>query len=333
MRMGVFGSGRMAKVYGELIESSPDCDLVGFVGNSKDKCRELEDRFNVSAIPNGNFGALINNQDMDAVVVATPEWVRMEPINYAMDAGLNLLIEKPLADNWADTKVLCDRLLKYNKVVRFCHVLRFSPKFTQAKRIISGGSLGSICHVACRRNSNRKNVVRLLGNSNLAYWLSPHDVDLILDLISSPVVEVYSICGEPGFSQNNQMLTLIKFADATTAYHEIHWNTPELSEIAKEFSLEVRLENGVIDIEDFNNNVTVFGNGKTATSPDTHEHFEIHGKFYGYFRYMFDNFCACVREKRRSCEDINKIRDVSRVIEMMNTSLLSNRPVQSSEIA
>ena len=67
-------------------------------------------------------------------------------------------------------------------------MLRYSARFTALKTLIDQGGVGEIRHIYARRNSNSRRAQRVLGRTDLAFWLTPHDVDIIMtDLAMAPL--------------------------------------------------------------------------------------------------------------------------------------------------
>jgi N,N'-diacetyllegionaminate synthase len=213
-----------------------------------------------SSIPKvilGAGGAFLNEIEVDAVIIATPEWVRREPIQATIDAGKAILIEKPFAESWDEAKQLHKILRSYPHVIQFCHVLRFSPRFFAMKKMVSEGYVGDIRHMHGCRNSNNQRVKRVLGKANLAFWLTPHDVDIMRWLNESEVNSVYTLSRGELDTADDYIVSLLRFENGATATHEVSWCTPPLSAAAREAFFQVRGTGGAIELDDFATNISV----------------------------------------------------------------------------
>jgi predicted dehydrogenase len=322
----------MAAIYGRILQDHPLGQLVGFVGNSPGKCRDLEARFRVPAYPGGEYQRLLSGHELDAVIVATPEWVRDAPLQLASDAMFHLLIEKPVADTWLLSKQLIGRLRGYPRVVRFCHVLRFSPRFAALKAGVDRGAVGDLRHISSRRNSNRMRAARVVGRTDLAFWLTPHDIDMMRWVTGSEVESVYSLSRGALDSTDDYVVSALRFTNGVTATAEVSWCTPPLSSSAREAAFEVRGTNGVISLDDSAMNVEIFSAGDQVTAEDTYEAFEVAGQPQGFFRNLADDFLLTVSRGEASDAALTDAMEVARVSEMIRRSVGRRAEVSRAEV-
>ena len=66
-----------------------------------------------------------DSQGIDAVVLATPEWVRVNVIKDIIKFNKHILLEKPLAVNMQDADMIRNMILTYSKKFMVCHPLRY----------------------------------------------------------------------------------------------------------------------------------------------------------------------------------------------------------------
>lgn len=87
----------------------------------------------------------------DAVLIGTPENAHFDPCIKAIDAGYNVLLEKPIAQRLEECYAIAEHAKRAGVLVGVCHVLRYHPYFTKIKEIVDSGALGqiiSINHIA-----------------------------------------------------------------------------------------------------------------------------------------------------------------------------------------
>jgi predicted dehydrogenase len=331
-RTAIFGSGRMSRIYADIIQNNPSSYLVGFVGNTIQKSESLSREYGVPVYSVGDYRGFLSNHKVDALIIATPEWVRLDPIQAALDFQIPMLIEKPFSQSWEEAKKLYELLHSYQQVLQFCHVLRFSPRFDAMKKMISNGDLGELRHMSSRRNSNNVNVRRLLGKASLAFWLTPHDIDVMRWLTSSEIQSVYSLSRGTIDTADDYIVSLLRFSNGITAAHEISWITPPLSPSANEIKFEARGTNGAIVLNDSENNITKFSEGSRVESADTYEHFCVQGHYHGFFRIMIDNFIQRVQLGLKNSQDLEDALETTRVCEMMRRSIILRREIIRDEV-
>ena len=91
---------------GDLCEyyfNIPLAELVGFVGNSATTCLKLFEKYLVNSYPNSKYFKFLEDHNIDVVIIATPEWIRLERCRPLSNLK-NIILEKPIADNLVTIK-------------------------------------------------------------------------------------------------------------------------------------------------------------------------------------------------------------------------------------
>lgn len=96
----------------------------------------------------------------DAVIIATPDNLHVEPATAALVRGYDVLLEKPMAPALADCVRLVRTAQEQDRIFMIAHVLRYAPFFSTLHRIIQSGRLGDVVTVEHREN--------------VAYWHMAH---------------------------------------------------------------------------------------------------------------------------------------------------------------
>ena len=94
-----------------------------------------------------DFRKLLEQKDLDAVIVATPDHWHCLPTIMACQAGKDVYVEKPLALTVAKAGSWCGRRGKYNRVVQTGSQQRSGTHYARAVEVIRGGKLGKIAHI------------------------------------------------------------------------------------------------------------------------------------------------------------------------------------------
>jgi predicted dehydrogenase len=141
VRMGVVGVGQMGRQYAEAIQSIAGLELTALCNRSLDRIKDL---------PGEKFSdhrRLIASGQVDGVVIATPHWSHPEVAIGALNRGLHVLTDKPLAVHVADGR----RMLGAHKdgALRFGVIFneRTRPVHVKIKSMIEAGELGEIRRV------------------------------------------------------------------------------------------------------------------------------------------------------------------------------------------
>lgn len=83
----------------------------------------------------------------DAVFICTPDNMHYEPTILALEKGYDVLLEKPIAQSWAECSDIVSRARQLKRIVGVCHVLRYNPYFMKFREVVAGGTLGELISV------------------------------------------------------------------------------------------------------------------------------------------------------------------------------------------
>ncbi|HEY6257989.1 MAG TPA: Gfo/Idh/MocA family oxidoreductase [Xanthobacteraceae bacterium] len=291
----VVGTGLMADIYTSILSQRADCRVRAVVGNTPDKTRAFAARHGLEPYPAADYERpYADFPALRATVITTPEWIREAPVRAAVAHGQNILLEKPFAVSLAEAATLRTLLERPDRLTAICHVLRYSARFTALKALIEQGGVGEIRHIYARRNSNSARAQRVLGRTDLAFWLTPHDVDIMRWITGSEVVEVFARSRAKLREADDYLIANLRFANGVDAVLEISWCNPPLSGTSREAVFEVRGTKGFLEVEDSDMNVRLFQDGERVSSPDTYEYVDIQGAKRGFFEPMLDRFVTGV---------------------------------------
>lgn len=123
---------------------------------------------------------------VDAVVIATPPASHAELVLRALEAGADVLVEKPLAITAADAERCAARAAALGRIGMVGHLLRYHPAVARLVELAQGGELGELVAFAATRSSARAAV-----DARSTLWaLGPHDLAVLGALDASPADEI-----------------------------------------------------------------------------------------------------------------------------------------------
>jgi predicted dehydrogenase len=120
-----------------------------------------------------DYRKILDNKDIDAVVIATPDHWHATPTIEACKAGKDVYVEKPVAHNVAEGQAMLKAARKYNRVVAVGTQQRSSQHFQKAVEIVRSGKLGKIFWVQTWNFEN----ISPVGMSNESDSEAPSYVD------------------------------------------------------------------------------------------------------------------------------------------------------------
>ena len=146
-----------------------------------------------------DYKSMINENKIDLVAIATESGNHAEIALECIDAGINLIIEKPMAMSMADAEEIIRRSTEKKVKVSACHQNRFNIAIQEMRRAVESGRFGKLSHgsihVRWNRNKNYYDQAPWRGT-----WAQDggclmnqciHGIDLLRWMMGDEVVEVY----------------------------------------------------------------------------------------------------------------------------------------------
>lgn len=124
--------------------------------------------------------------DVDAIVMALPPQFHAELAIRFVEAGKDVLVEKPIALTVADAERAVAAAAANGRIFMVGHVLRFHPGFEQMKRLIDESELGEIRYI----HSHRLGLGKFHTENDALWDLAPHDLSMILAITGEPPISV-----------------------------------------------------------------------------------------------------------------------------------------------
>ena len=144
IRLGVIGLGNMGKFHADYLVQNkvPRCTLAAVASSSLEKLVRFP---GVQQFSTGE--ELIASGAVDAVLIATPHYSHTTVGIAAFDAGLHVLVEKPISVHKADAERLMAAAKRSGRVFAAMFQLRVEPRYKKLKKMIEEGELGEIVRV------------------------------------------------------------------------------------------------------------------------------------------------------------------------------------------
>ncbi|HEV3093151.1 MAG TPA: Gfo/Idh/MocA family oxidoreductase [Solirubrobacteraceae bacterium] len=172
--------------------------------------------------PVGELDAVLRDDSIEAVIVATPPKTHHAIVKQVLQAGKHVLVEKPLATRLSDAQELADIAADSELVLMPGHTFIYSPAVNAVRDLIQDGTVGDIHFVT----SSRMNLGKYQSDG-VVCDLAPHDLSILLYWLDQPVLGV-AASGSSVFKQDvpeTAFLTLT-FAGGSTANVQISWLAP-----------------------------------------------------------------------------------------------------------
>lgn len=167
--------------------------------------------------------ALIAGGEIDGVVLATPAATHYDVARVALDAGLDVFVEKPLALTAAQGSDLVERAKAGNLILMVGHILHYHPAIRRLREMINAGHLGQVRYIY----SNRLNIGKIRTEENILWSFAPHDISVLLGLLDEMPDQVTS-SGGAWLNQNlhDVTMTQLRFPSGVHAHIFVSWLHP-----------------------------------------------------------------------------------------------------------
>jgi predicted dehydrogenase len=129
-----------------------------------------------------SFEEMLADDDLQAVVIATPVPTHHPLAKQALEAGKHVFVEKPPAMRAAEMEELVGLAEERGLVLMPGHLLLYHPGVQKLKELVDSGQLGDVLCVY----GNRQNLGIIRTNENALWSLGVHDLSVILYLIGEP---------------------------------------------------------------------------------------------------------------------------------------------------
>ena len=149
LKVGIIGTGWIAESHISEYLKMPDVELVGVADLVDGKAEEFLRKWNA---PEGvrvyhSHKELIDNEELDAVSVCTYNMTHAECTIYALDHGVNVLLEKPMCVTLEEAVEIRKAEKRNGKIVSVGFQPRYNPNMQMIKYIIESGELGKVYHI------------------------------------------------------------------------------------------------------------------------------------------------------------------------------------------
>ncbi|HEV2721115.1 MAG TPA: Gfo/Idh/MocA family oxidoreductase [Thermoanaerobaculia bacterium] len=181
MRVGVVGTGYLGRLHARILTEMPEADVTGFVEPRDDVAAEVAKTLGIKRFNDVESLA----KEIDCAVVATPTTTHCAIGCALIEAGCDVMIEKPIADSIDDAQRLIDLAAKHGRILQVGHVERYNPAITAVAPL-----LRDIRYVEAER------LGVFVGRSldiDVLLDLMIHDLNLVLSLLGQEVTEIRAV--------------------------------------------------------------------------------------------------------------------------------------------
>ncbi len=260
VRTAVIGVGAMGRNHARLHHNLPETELLAVADADAATGEAISRQHGVKVYT--DYRAMLDAEPVEAVSICVPTTFHLEVASEAIQRGIHVLVEKPIAATVEEGQTLVDQAHDQNVVCMVGHVERFNPAVVELKRRLQQGELGRIFEIVARRKGPFPRRIRDVG---VVIDLAAHDLDIMWYLTNAEVTRVYAETAQRVHESREDMLSgLLRFADDTVGVLDINWLTP-----TKIRELSVIGERGMFQVNYLTQDLFFFENAQACEVWDT----------------------------------------------------------------
>lgn len=219
MKVGVAGCGYWGKNH---VRNFQQLGALGAVVDPSEAGRSLARQMAPEAAVFSDFSEFLK-ADIQGVVLATPARSHASMTVQALEAGKDVLVEKPLALTYREGRKVCDLADKTDRLLMVGHLLEYHPSFVALQQQIQARRLGDLHYLY----SNRLSLGQVRKEENVLWSFAPHDIEMLLttaSLTPARVLATGSQMLQPGIDDLVQVR--LEFRRGLAGHALLSWINP-----------------------------------------------------------------------------------------------------------
>ena len=239
-RIGLAGLGTMGRNHLRVIGDHPGATLGAIA--DPDAVALAAATAQTGASGWADPAAMIAEATLDGVVIAAPTTAHLELALCAIERGIPVLVEKPLAATYPDARRIVDAGRASGVPVQVGHVERYNPAVLRLGELLREGWLTKVYAIVSRRAGPFPARIRDVG---VTVDLATHDADMLSWIAGERPIRVYAELAQRKHASHEDLLFgLMHFPSGASGMLDVNWLTP-----AKRRQLVVIGEEGMFELD------------------------------------------------------------------------------------
>ena len=257
LRVGLVGLGMMGRnhvrVWDEAVEG---VELAAVADPDADALRRATQGRSLHGYPDA--AAMFAAGGLDLVSVVAPTSHHLPIVLAALEAGVHVLVEKPIAATREEAERMIAAAAETGRILTVGHIERFNPAVRELRRRLAAGELGRVFEVHATRLGPFPARIRDVG---VVVDLAPHDLDVMRYLLGSDPVRLYAETEQRIHTDHEDLFVgIMKFANGAVGVLDINWLTP-----TKKRTLSVTGERGMYVADYLTQDLVFYANPADAS--------------------------------------------------------------------
>lgn len=246
LKVAVVGCGFWGLNHARVLKELEGAELVAVSDVDPARAKQAGARYGVPWFTENE--ELFKRSGAEAVTICTPSSTHVEVALQAIEHGLNLFVEKPLASTAEEALKVVKAAEEGGVKLMVGHIERFNPGVRRVKSILREGGVGDVVLMSSRRVSAWPARV---GDVGVVKDLAVHDLDVMRYLADEEPREVYAVAGRLKHAYEDYAHIVLKFP-SEVGFIEANWLTPR-----KVRRLTVTCTEGIVTLDYITQEVAV----------------------------------------------------------------------------
>lgn len=332
-KFGIIGTGIMGKAGAKILQLLDDVEVIALADISEKSLSEASAELGVAA-KYLRYQDMLEAEELDAVYVATPDQYHRGPCIDAMEAGCHVIVEKPMATTLEDAEAICRVADRTGKKFQINFNHRWLSAYNKIKAMIDEGQLGEPIIGYARKNNPILVPTSMLASwakdSSPAWFMSSHDIDLMVWWFGAKPVEVYArgikrVLKARGMDTYDGIQALVTFDSGQFATFEAAWIYPNTSPYMPDSYMEVIGTKGTTQIDRQAEAIDAILEEK-FTCPRTFLNYKVFDQWVGAMPSCMRSFVnACINDVDTIVNQREGLKSTA-ILDAIHRSLASGKP-------
>ena len=266
--LAIVGAGRVGLFRGEVAARHPQVDFIGLAELKPERAKIVAEKIGADFVT-ADYRELLARPEVTAAIIATDEHLHVGPVLAAVERGLALLIEKPLATELSESERVLKAIQTSGVDAVVGYTQRFRRRWLTAKEKVRTGQLGDVTLVTSRAFMNRLVAIDNYQRTDDPDAISPmvisgtHALDIVMWMMEAKrPVEIYARSIDKALGPLCRGIDatagVITFEDGSLYHASISWALPVVWPAAV-YSLDIGIvgTEGVLTIDDTHRDIVL----------------------------------------------------------------------------
>jgi predicted dehydrogenase len=339
IRYGVIGVGGWGERHVEVFQDHSFGEVVAVCDVSPERAREVAEKHGVPHAFS-DYRELLAIEDIDAVSVVTPDFAHTEPVLAAIEAGKDLLVEKPLATTVSEAEQIRDAANAKGIRLMVDFHNRWSPPFFKARESIQEGDVGKVRYVYYRLSDVQwvaREMLSWASKTTVSWFLGSHCVDTLLWLLDDDIVRIHSLSRQEvlrgqGIDTPDFVVSILEFRGGAVATLETAWILPDGCPTIIDLKCEILGDQGSLLIDASHHGTLRKNTHKGSKFPDTMVLPTIHGRPSGLAMESIRYFADCMAKDETPMVNAEDGVRVTKVVAAIEKSRTEGKTIELADV-